>query len=219
MTRKRVGEGLLEAFSETCEVCHGRGVILHTEPVDKSGGNTADDDRPQGKQTRRKRGGRATAADDPVVESLDAVPVEKRKAASAAIAAIHRAASGEGDYEDGLADLASGLVNAAAGAEPPAADAEPVPEGPDRSTPERAREAAEQALESVAVTEAGPAPEPQPNPEPEHEADSAPEAIAEPGTETQPYEPAVNGAAEPVLTAPRRRRRSASRPAGPPVGV
>ena len=35
MTRKRVGEGLIEAFSETCEVCHGRGIIVHPEPVDE----------------------------------------------------------------------------------------------------------------------------------------------------------------------------------------
>jgi ribonuclease E len=33
MTRKRVGTGLLEAFSEVCETCNGRGVIVHTEPV------------------------------------------------------------------------------------------------------------------------------------------------------------------------------------------
>ncbi len=33
MTRKRIGQGLLEAFSETCEQCKGRGVIIHTEPV------------------------------------------------------------------------------------------------------------------------------------------------------------------------------------------
>ncbi|MET7671966.1 Rne/Rng family ribonuclease [Micromonospora luteifusca] len=33
MTRKRIGAGLLEAFSETCECCKGRGVIMHTEPV------------------------------------------------------------------------------------------------------------------------------------------------------------------------------------------
>ncbi len=33
MTRKRIGQGLLEAFSETCEHCKGRGVIVHTEPV------------------------------------------------------------------------------------------------------------------------------------------------------------------------------------------
>ena len=35
MTRKRVGSGLLEVFSETCEHCGGRGVILHDEPVEK----------------------------------------------------------------------------------------------------------------------------------------------------------------------------------------
>src|SRR6266700_1489592 len=33
MTRKRIGQGLLEAFSETCETCKGRGVTIHTEPV------------------------------------------------------------------------------------------------------------------------------------------------------------------------------------------
>src|SRR5215467_7388882 len=33
MTRKRIGQGLLEAFSETCEHCKGRGVIMHLEPV------------------------------------------------------------------------------------------------------------------------------------------------------------------------------------------
>ena len=35
MTRKRVGQGLLEAFSETCEACNGRGVKVHSEPVDE----------------------------------------------------------------------------------------------------------------------------------------------------------------------------------------
>jgi len=33
MTRKRIGSGLLEAFSETCDHCKGRGVMVHTEPV------------------------------------------------------------------------------------------------------------------------------------------------------------------------------------------
>jgi ribonuclease E len=44
MTRKRIGAGLLEAFSETCDCCKGRGVIIHTEPVgDKPrGGNVAE---------------------------------------------------------------------------------------------------------------------------------------------------------------------------------
>ncbi|MBW8767456.1 MAG: Rne/Rng family ribonuclease, partial [Geodermatophilales bacterium] len=35
MTRKRVGQGLLEVFSEPCEHCRGRGVIVHTDPVDE----------------------------------------------------------------------------------------------------------------------------------------------------------------------------------------
>ncbi|MFI7587019.1 Rne/Rng family ribonuclease [Spongisporangium articulatum] len=35
MTRKRVGQGLVEVFSETCEHCGGRGLILHDEPVEK----------------------------------------------------------------------------------------------------------------------------------------------------------------------------------------
>ncbi|MDR7330040.1 translation initiation factor IF-2 N-terminal domain-containing protein [Corynebacterium guangdongense] len=34
MTRKRLGTGLLETFSTTCEVCDGRGLILHEDPVD-----------------------------------------------------------------------------------------------------------------------------------------------------------------------------------------
>jgi ribonuclease E len=34
MTRKRIGLGLLESFSESCEHCRGRGLIVHTEPVD-----------------------------------------------------------------------------------------------------------------------------------------------------------------------------------------
>ena len=33
MTRKRIGQGLLEAFSETCEHCKGRGVLIHPEPI------------------------------------------------------------------------------------------------------------------------------------------------------------------------------------------
>jgi ribonuclease E len=34
MTRKRVGSGLLEAFSVPCECCSGRGVVVSMEPVD-----------------------------------------------------------------------------------------------------------------------------------------------------------------------------------------
>ncbi|WP_055725230.1 Rne/Rng family ribonuclease, partial [Streptomyces niveiscabiei] len=38
MTRKRVGQGLLESFSETCVHCNGRGVIVHLDQPSVSGG-------------------------------------------------------------------------------------------------------------------------------------------------------------------------------------
>ncbi|MEU0223667.1 Rne/Rng family ribonuclease, partial [Streptomyces sp. NPDC006284] len=48
MTRKRVGQGLLESFSETCVHCNGRGVIVHLDqPTSAAGGG--------GGSKRRKR--------------------------------------------------------------------------------------------------------------------------------------------------------------------
>jgi ribonuclease E len=41
MTRKKLGLGLLETFSEACEVCAGRGVIVHHDPVVKHRSNGA----------------------------------------------------------------------------------------------------------------------------------------------------------------------------------
>ncbi|MDJ0337074.1 Rne/Rng family ribonuclease [Cryobacterium sp. PH31-O1] len=35
MTRKKLGLGLLESFSENCEACAGRGIIVHHDPVVK----------------------------------------------------------------------------------------------------------------------------------------------------------------------------------------
>ncbi|WP_238705604.1 Rne/Rng family ribonuclease [Serinicoccus chungangensis] len=39
MTRKRVGSGLIEVFSENCTHCSGRGVVVQTEPVVRNGGD------------------------------------------------------------------------------------------------------------------------------------------------------------------------------------
>ncbi len=36
MTRKRVGQGLVEAFSTVCEACEGRGYIIHDHPVEEN---------------------------------------------------------------------------------------------------------------------------------------------------------------------------------------
>lgn len=42
MTRKKLGIGLLEAFSEPCEACASRGVIVHHEPIMRNRGNNDD---------------------------------------------------------------------------------------------------------------------------------------------------------------------------------
>ena len=52
MTRKRLGLGLLETFSEACDVCAGRGLILHHDPVVKHRGNDGG-----GGDSRRRGGG------------------------------------------------------------------------------------------------------------------------------------------------------------------
>ena len=36
MTRKRVGQGLVEAFSTVCQTCEGRGFITHAHPVERN---------------------------------------------------------------------------------------------------------------------------------------------------------------------------------------
>ncbi len=44
MTRKRVGQGLLEVFSETCEHCRGRGVVVTIDPAEekrRAGGSSS----------------------------------------------------------------------------------------------------------------------------------------------------------------------------------
>ncbi|WP_392542507.1 Rne/Rng family ribonuclease [Oryzobacter telluris] len=42
MTRKRVGSGLVEVFSEQCEHCGGRGILVHSEPVERGGSSSSD---------------------------------------------------------------------------------------------------------------------------------------------------------------------------------
>ena len=51
MTRKRIGQGLLEVFSETCDACQGRGYHVHSEPVAAK----ASDVESEGPATRSRR--------------------------------------------------------------------------------------------------------------------------------------------------------------------
>ncbi|WP_042367993.1 Rne/Rng family ribonuclease, partial [Streptacidiphilus neutrinimicus] len=75
MTRKRVGQGLLESFSETCVHCNGRGVIVHMDqaaPAPKGfagpkpgvgGGQPQHAEEGGSKRRRRGRGGAGEAAE------------------------------------------------------------------------------------------------------------------------------------------------------------
>lgn len=54
MTRKRVGEGLVEAFSTTCEACEGRGFIVHQHPVEIQGATEEAPKRSKKTQTRAR---------------------------------------------------------------------------------------------------------------------------------------------------------------------
>src|SRR5215211_3776760 len=69
MTRKRVGQGLLEVFSEPCEHCRGRGVLVHLDPVEdkkRSGGNgNANGGNGGGGNRRDRPGPRDVAKDQP----------------------------------------------------------------------------------------------------------------------------------------------------------
>ncbi|MGY4869841.1 translation initiation factor IF-2 N-terminal domain-containing protein [Mycolicibacterium elephantis] len=83
LTRKRLGTGLIEAFSTSCPHCAGRGIILHTDPIDSTSGNGRKSD--GGRRGRRgKRGGKS---DDVAVAKVPAHaaehPMFKAMAASA----------------------------------------------------------------------------------------------------------------------------------------
>jgi ribonuclease E len=95
MTRKRVGQGLLEAFSTTCEECGGRGRHITLEPVEAKkpadGGGKRGDDKP----SRRRRGKAATAASAPEVDPEAAA---REAAAKAALAKVVGATLGAADH-------------------------------------------------------------------------------------------------------------------------
>ena len=56
LTRKKLGTGLVEAFSTPCEHCHGRGLIVHADPIHTESHNA---DEP-GSRRGRRRGGRGS---------------------------------------------------------------------------------------------------------------------------------------------------------------
>ncbi len=80
MTRKRMGLGLVEAFSESCSHCGGRGIVLHDVPVDSAAGaqGASDDGDHSDKRSGRSRKGRGGAtATGTSGASADTVAIER----------------------------------------------------------------------------------------------------------------------------------------------
>jgi ribonuclease E len=132
MTRKRIGTGLLEAFSETCDHCQGRGLIIHDLPIEPRRGGGDDESRRSGRRRRGKGGAQVEdTAPKPVPSPKDVAAMAKPPA--------------EQD-EDTKPEPE----------EPPADTAQPTPE---ESAPEAEVEGQAAEAEEQVVTEP-PAPEP-----------------------------------------------------------
>ena len=211
MTRKRIGTGLLEAFSEPCPHCNGRGVVLHAHPIE-SDRQSAPDDGPSRSERRgrRRRGEQAekapvadTAAHAPKLEAL----AEPGAASPADLIPVANGAE-HADGSSEPAGPADGELSGSPDGEPAAVTQQP-----------EAAQAAQSAQAAQAAPENAPAgrgrrrarrpagkPEPQPtSPDDasgessESAADTAPAAAA---TTAEPTGPVADSVSEPVVDAP-----------------
>jgi ribonuclease E len=71
LTRKKLGTGLIEAFSTQCTHCAGRGILLHGDPVDSTSAGARKSDSGGRRGKRGKKGGKA---DDVEVAKVPAHP-------------------------------------------------------------------------------------------------------------------------------------------------
>ncbi|MFE7865672.1 Rne/Rng family ribonuclease, partial [Streptomyces bacillaris] len=199
MTRKRVGQGLLESFSETCVHCNGRGVIVHMEQPTSVGGGG-------GKKSRKR--GRGGAGHDHEHEDHTAVePAETEAELAAEVAAPVAVEPEVTADEEFYSSPAEAEAAASRRGRRRASRKASAPAGAPRT------EAPAPVAETV-VEESAPAVEPEAEP-----AVAKPEAVAEPAAAAEPAvvvpEPE---AAEPEAAPQGRTRRRATRKASAPAG-
>ncbi|GAB3875568.1 hypothetical protein GCM10029964_020080 [Kibdelosporangium lantanae] len=225
MTRKRVGTGLLEAFSATCEHCRGRGVIVSTDPVVKANGNGNGGTNGTGHQHTHTAPAKPAKAEEK--EKAEGAPRTRERPTRAERRARAERARAEAAAEaaaETTTDAAEATTEAAAEATSDAAEvasveaAAPVEPAPVAEVDVVQVEPAEPAVVDVnevtspiEVTQEG------------HDQVPAPEVIAEPALNghAAATSEVPQGVDDDVVFAPprRQRRRSASRPAGPPVNA
>ncbi|MDT5196028.1 MAG: ribonuclease, partial [Mycobacterium sp.] len=104
LTRKRLGTGLIEAFSTTCTHCAGRGIVLHADPVDAgpSAGRSPDSG---GGGRRGKRGGKkGVKTEDVQVAKVPSHAAGEHPMFKAMAAANGRPEGEDGDEDDSVED-------------------------------------------------------------------------------------------------------------------
>jgi ribonuclease E len=110
MTRKKLGLGLLETFSEACEVCAGRGVVVHHDPVVKhrpSGTANGNGNANGGSSNRRGRGGNAGSSNNASSSAANTGHGTGNGAAAAANGGTHVITEG---VKSALAQIAASTV-------------------------------------------------------------------------------------------------------------
>ncbi|WP_426182529.1 Rne/Rng family ribonuclease [Microbacterium sp. TWP3-1-2b2] len=146
MTRKKLGLGLLETFSEACEVCAGRGVVVHHDPVVKHRSSSTNGG-PSNNRRQRGGNGQQGQSTQPSSTATHSIP-EGAKTALAQIAASTRAPSA-----DAVADTGAGVDAAVVGETEQQAPVERPKKPRKKRSSERAKAApktqAEQLLDSV----------------------------------------------------------------------
>ncbi|MDT5335751.1 MAG: ribonuclease [Mycobacterium sp.] len=123
LTRKKLGTGLIEAFSTTCSHCAGRGIMLHSDPVDSNSSAGRKNEPGTGRRSKRgKKGGRTE-------EEVQVAKVPVHAAGEHPMFRAMAAATGreEGDEED-ADDASEGVDDAVVEASEDLAVTEPVEE-------------------------------------------------------------------------------------------
>ncbi|MUL83588.1 MULTISPECIES: Rne/Rng family ribonuclease [unclassified Mycolicibacterium] len=135
LTRKRLGTGLVEAFSTSCTQCAGRGIVLHGDPVDTASASAGRKTESTGGGRRSKRGKKGNARPEPE-EEVQVVKVPAHAAAEHPMFRAMAAANGRPDEDhEGL----EGFDEHADGDEHAAGET-PEAEGEEQTTPEHADE-------------------------------------------------------------------------------
>ena len=225
LTRKRLGTGLIEAFSTTCPQCSGRGIVLHADPVD----TLAAAGRKSESGSRRGKRGKKGRSEDAVVARVPAHAAGEHPMFKAMAAANGKTDDDLGEDEESEEELADEFVR------------EEISEDEADTADQVARETAEEDLDDEDLDEDDDSDEDS-DEEDEIDLDEVDEDAIddddlddddEDSDDEEPYDeldededveddddvetgpPPVSQAAP--VSPGRTRRRAAARPAGPPV--